>query len=485
MENKEKALLDEELEDFFKDDFQPENEKKEEKIENVLKDLDDIFNVNKNDVDGILSIKDLKELLMMIDTVKRNLASIEAVYGEDVADKLKEVIALEQDILKQMEEFFTNRDEYLKRHNMLNEMTMSPDVPKDIKNMFRAFLAAHPEVDSVFLYYAIYNMIQRRMESESNRGSGRENGDDDKDITLGEVVAGVAGFKAGNKMAEIITNADKGIYLQNFFNKVKLIESATGIKLDNEFIKFFTSDEYIMGSDLSLPPMLQDENFGKLQDTWSLPVIVDDLRVEKADKELYAAQDSVNSLENYYAKNFGSTADNSAIEVLKGLSNDVSEEKNRVLADIEFFKKEKLKERVEVAILASVSGLYQNPKIDTLANLLKESITSRINYMKDEENLRDIRKQSIKDMKTKDNEKHHDEYFDALQNVNVAINKRREQRAKDAISFKPKILRAKDKAKENEISGDEKAINDQGMFKGKQKVLTYVKKYNNNSEISS
>ena len=488
MENNERDLLDDELEDFFNDDFQQEEPGKEKKIEDVIKELDDIFNVKK-DEDDILSIKDIKELLEMIEKVKENLSSLESVYGEDVTDKLKEVIAYEQEIIKLMEEFFSSRDEFIKKNRMLNGMTESSDISNDIRKMFRAFIAMHPEINSVFLYYAIYNMIQRRYENDNETGGGIAENEEEKDFSVGEVVAAnvgaKVGAKVGNKMFQIITKADKDQYLENFYNKVKLIESATGIKLDEDVIKFFTSDDYIMGSDLTLPPILQDENFGKLKDTWSLPVVVDDLRAEKADSELYAAKVSTNELENYYAKNYGNTADNTAIETLKGLSSDVEEEKNRVVSDIEFFKREKMKERVEVAILASVAGMSQNKKIDTLANLLKESITSRVNYMKDEEKLRDIRKQSIKDMSNKDNEKHHDEYFDALQNVNIAINKRREKRAMGEVSFKPKILQAKSKLKENEMSMDEKAINDQGMFKGKQKVLTYVKKYNNNSEIST
>jgi hypothetical protein len=486
--NLEDELLDEELTEFFNDDTN-DKDKKEDKKEDVnlkVKQLLDTFNVQKN-YESIVNIKDAKEVKKMIETVRNNLSSLEAVYGADVVDQLRELLEMEEEITRKLQEFFNNRDEMIKKFMTVDNMSRNNDVPEEIRKAFIQYVALNPELDSVFLYYQLSNMIDRRYENMANNEGGQGTAvSQDEGLGLLEAGAAVVGYKAGEKAAQIYTAENKEEYLKNFYNKVKIIEQATGVTLDEEFIKFFTSDEYIMANDLKLPPMLQDENYDKLKDTWSLPDMINDLRAEEADKELYAANDSIKSLENHFAVNYNDTKDNSVIETLKGLSSDVTEEKNRIEQDIEFLKKEKLKERVEVAILASVAGNTENKKIDTLANLLKETITSRVNYMKDENNLRDMRKENIKDMSNKDNERNSKDYFDALQGVNVAINKRREERAAGNVKFTPKILQAKNELKKNEISNDEKSINSQNLsMGGRQKVLTYVNRYSNNNNIAS
>ena len=477
-------LLDEDLADFFNDE--PSIERKEPNDKEIAKrninELIDTFNVKKDSARAS-SIKDINELRDMISNIRENIKSFEAVYGEDVTEKIALLLKDEEEIERLMQEFMDYRMEMLNRINAVKDVADKYSIPKEVEKMFARFAAMHPELDTVYIYYSLSDMINKRKEMiEANEsGSGSTEG---KPVAISEdgQVVGLEGVATGLQVANIITDQDKQSYLEDFFTKVKIIEEKAGIVLDPEFIKFFTSDEYIKANDLTLPPLLQDENYDKLKDTWSLPVMVEDSREEETNLELYQAKDSINSLEKYYAQNYGNTQDNSVIETLKGLSEDVSEEKERIEKDIEFFKKEKMKERVEVAILASVAGYQSNKKIDTLANLLKEKITNRVNYMNDEKNLRDMRKENINDMTNKDNERNSSDYFEALQGVNTAINKRREQRASGQVKFTPKIILAKNELKKNEIHNDERSIDNQKLsMGGRQKVLTYVNKYNNNN----
>ena len=223
---------------------------------------------------------------------------------------------------------------------------------------------------------------------------------------------------------------------------------------------------------------------------WSLPILVNDNREELASREIYSAEDSIKSLERYVAINgLGNTEDNPTIVLLNNLRRDVAEEKNRVNSDINFFKKEKLKERVEVAILYSVKDQTKDTKLQSLSNALKETITDRINYMKDETVLRAKRKEYTSDKTNKDNEKNSKDYLNALTGVNQAINKRRTDRANNIVKFVPKSLVEKRMIKDAEIVRDnvkdEAQIDSQSLSHGgRQKVLNYYRTYNNNKMAS-
>jgi hypothetical protein len=225
---------------------------------------------------------------------------------------------------------------------------------------------------------------------------------------------------------------------------------------------------------------------------WRLPILINYNREELQSKEIASAEDSIRALERYVAINgLGNTQDNPTIDLLSRLKNDVAEERGRVQKDIDFFKKEKLKERVECAILYSVKDQTQNTKLSSLTNALKETITSRINYMTDEVHLREARKNIMNDQSNKENERDSKDFLNALTNVNTAINKRREERALNGVQFLPKALVAKrivDKGKANDNVKDEKAIESQSMsYGGRQKVLSYNRQNNfrNNINLAS
>jgi hypothetical protein len=223
---------------------------------------------------------------------------------------------------------------------------------------------------------------------------------------------------------------------------------------------------------------------------WSLPILVNDSREELANRELYSAEDSIKNLERYVAINgLGNTEDNPTIVLLNNLRRDVAEEKNRVNSDINFFKKEKLKERVEVAILYLVKNQTKDTKLQSLSNALKETITDRINYMKDETVLREKRKEYTSDKTNKDNENNSKDYLTTLTGVNQAVNKRREDRAKGSVRFVPHALVQKRMIKDAEIVRDnvkdEAQINSQNLsYGGRQKVLNMYNSYRNYNKAS-
>ena len=285
MENLDDELLDEELSDFFKDEDSKEEQKKEEDADlanQKVAELLDTFNVKKN-FNEIATIKDAKEFTAMTDKIKANLSSLESVYGADVANKLEEILAMEELIQAQLKAFFEFREGLAAKFKMAREATEHNEMPPEFRQSVEAYIAAHPLLDTVVLYYALSNMIDRRKEQMADaEGSGAGFGgeEEEEEYSVGEIVAAAAGYSAGKKVGEEIGNfinaEDKEAYLKNFFNKIKIIEQATGLTLDDEFKKFFTSDEYITSSNLTLPELLRDENYDKLKDTWSLPEMVED-----------------------------------------------------------------------------------------------------------------------------------------------------------------------------------------------------------------
>ena len=285
MENLDDELLDEELSDFFKDEDSKEEQKKEEDADlanQKVVELLDTFNVKKN-FNEIATIKDAKDFTAMTDKIKANLSSLESVYGADVANKLEEILAMEELIQAQLKAFFEFREGLAAKFKMAREATEHNEMPPEFRQSVEAYIAAHPLLDTVVLYYALSNMIDRRKEQMADaEGSGAGFGgeEEEEEYSVGEIVAAAAGYSAGKKVGEEIGNfinaEDKEAYLKNFFNKIKIIEQATGLTLDDEFKKFFTSDEYITSSNLTLPELLRDENYDKLKDTWSLPEMVED-----------------------------------------------------------------------------------------------------------------------------------------------------------------------------------------------------------------
>ena len=526
--NLESELLDEELTDFFNDDLETKKEKQDVKKEeqepikeevkeelnkevkplevkpvgetkkeikpqdkqDALKDLFDVFSV-KQDFSKLKDIKDINDYKEKIEKIKNNLKSIEAIYGEETAEKIKIVLENEEELNKIIEQFLNKRDEIIKRFRTVENATVGADDNELIKRLFMRFVAMHPDVDTVFLVMAIDRMIDiRNKRLENNQANGGNKVEPHKKMMVDPNAIAVR-YATKKKKDSTFTNEDMDKYLESFFNKVVLIEKHAGIKLDNEFVQFFTDPRYILSNNYELPLLMQDENYDKLKQAWSMPFLVNDSREEEMNKELNKADNQIKSMEAFYANRYGDTRDNSVIQTLKGLSNDVEEEKKRVNEDIEFFKKEKIKEKVEVAILTSIKGYTNDKKIDTLSHLLKESISSRMEYMKDEENLRRERKELINDKSNEDNEKDSKDYLEALGSVNEAVDKRREQRALGYVSFVPEAVRMSKERKaelerNNEQSRDEKAIDGEELsIGGRQKVLRYVNNYSNNNNIAA
>jgi len=462
-------LFNEELTDFFdsKSDstrIAPSNEEKvnseisKKKVD--INKLLDIFGVDKKYF-NLKSEDDIKEIMKVIKVVKENIASIASAYGDEIAEELLSLVSDESLLEKRLRAIMERRLEKIQK---LHE---NENLLKAEEEEFRQVIAKDPSLLSIAIFFTVGYMIEKRLENKKNESGG-----------------------STSSMKGIITPEDKETYLQSLFKKFKLIENHTGVKLDQELINFFTSDEYIYSTTSKLPDILRDEDFTRIMNAWSLPILVNDNREELASREIYSAEDSIKSLERYVAINgLGNTEDNPTIVLLNNLRRDVAEEKNRVNSDINFFKKEKLKERVEVAILYSVKDQTKDTKLQSLSNALKETITDRINYMKDETVLREKRKEYTSDKTNKDNEKNSKDYLTTLTGVNQAVNKRREDRAKGSVRFVPHALVEKRMIKDAEIVRDnvkdEAQINSQNLsYGGRQKVLNMYNSYRNYNKAS-
>jgi hypothetical protein len=95
--------------------------------------------------------------------------------------------------------------------------------------------------------------------------------------------------------------------------------------------------------------------------------------------------------------------------------------------------------------------------------------------MQDETNLRKERKEYTSDHSSKENERDSKDYQNALSGVNVAVNKRREERAKGSVRFIPqsvvtmRVMRSQEQERDN--AKDMESIDSQDLsFGGRQKV---------------
>ena len=401
---------------------EPKEEAKKSDIFYKINKLMDIYGIDKKNRFSFKNAEDVKNLLDGIVRIKENIKSLKAAFGEEAGDELLEILPDESKLLEILMSFLEAR---LKR---IEELKNDKEALEAEEESFYQEAKENNLLSIFFLTAGISAMIEKRMANKQGNEGGNTS-----------LIEGAVSSLKG-----LITEEDKENYLKNLFKKLALIEKYTGVTLDQNLVNFFKSDEFIYSGELNLPDVLRDKDFERIKNAWSLPVLIDDNREELKSREITDAETSITSLENFVVMNgLGNTKDNPTIELLNKLKGDVEEEKNRITEDNKFFTKEKLKERVECAILYGVKGQTQNPQIHSLSNALKETITGRINYMKDEQNLRNERKKEQNDKTNKDNERNSSEYQSKLSSVNKNVKERREKRAKGEIKFIPQAVTKK------------------------------------------
>ena len=424
---------------------QKERSEESTKVLDKINKLLEIYGVDKKNRFTFENSEDLVKLIDGIKVIKENIKSLKAAFGEEAGEELLELIP-DENILFEM------------LRNLLEErMKRREELRNDEEALAAEEEAFYNEVESnkllatMLLCYGIATMIRKRMANKI--------GDENGSTSLQET---------GGSTRGIITEEDKEKYLKDLFRKLAIIERYTGIQIDRNLIDFFKSDEYIFSDEMNLPDILRDEDFERIKNAWSLPVLINDNREELKSQEIEKAETSVNALEgDILRNNMGNTQDNPAIQQINRLKGDVQEEKERIEKDNKFFTDEKLKERVECALLYSVKGQTQNPTVHNLSNALKETITGRINYMEDETKLRDERKKENSDKSLKDNERNSDEYHSKLTSANDKVNERREKRAKGEIKFIPKAVEKKRQMANQPVN----TMNQGNYDKGKAMVL--------------
>ena len=406
--------------------------------------LMDIYGIDKDKRFSFKNADDVKKLIEGIKLIKENIKSLKGAFGAEAGDEVLSILPDEDKLLEYLMAMLEAR---LKR---IEELKGDPEALEAEEESFYEEAKKDNNLMVLFLTAGLGAMIGKRL---ANKVTG-----EDGSTSLTETVAGSVSNLKG-----MISEEDKQDYLKNLFKKLALIEKYTGVTLDQNLINFFKSDEFIYSGELNLPDVLRDEDFERIKNAWSLPVLIDDNREELKSKEIGDAEISIAALENFVLANgLGNTQDNPTIAMLNKLKGDVEEEKNRINEDNKFFTKEKLKERVECALLYGVKGQTENPQIHNLSNALKETITGRINYMQDEQNLRNMRKKENNDKTNKDNEVHSSEYHSKLSNTNKKINERREKRAKGEVKFIPKAVTMKRTMNKENVNTAQPASYDKG-----------------------
>ena len=390
-----------------------------QKINRVM----DLFGINKKNHLTFKNAGDLMEIINAVKMIKQNIQELRSAFGDEAADGLLELLPEEDYLMMLLQRLLQIREARMKELRDDEEALAAEEA------QFQQEVQRDQRLLALVAFLGVYNMMKKRKEAKENGEGGTDTG----------------------SLKQIITEEDKEEYMRNLFKKLAIVEKYTGVRVSQELIDFFKSDEYIYSNDLNLPDILRDEDFNRIKNAWSLPVLIDDNREELASKEISGAETSIASLENFIVMNgLGNSQDNQSVQMLNKLKADVKEEKDRVSEDNKFFTKEKLKERVECALLYSVKGQTESPTIKSMSNALKETITARINYMQDETHLRQERKNAVNDKSNKDNERHSGEYQSSLMNANKEVNARREKRAKGEVKFIPQaVVKNRTRAKEN------------------------------------
>ena len=235
---------------------------------------------------------------------------------------------------------------------------------------------------------------------------------------------------------------DKEYYLRILQRRLELIEQKYGIKFDQELIDYFKSDEYYKNGNINF--LENDETLKKIHKVWSETELLD-TSSEVIDKVAEENKKAMEVIKNNAFKYGDSSLYSSVVEDCEELENYVEKTKKDALNDEKFYNEQKTKDRVERAILAMAVKSNENEEIKALGEVLTESINKRADYMKDEIDIKNYRRNlKIKE----DSTKSLDEIKvvkDSDDKLVLLLNERRENRPN---GFGPRVVETKEDVQE-------------------------------------
>ena len=248
-----------------------------------------------------------------------------------------------------------------------------------------------------------------------------------------------------NKKDDRENETEKEYYLRILQRRLELIENKYGIKFDQELIDFFKSDEYFENGNIDF--LENADSFGKVDDVWNDKDLLNDSAevINKVEEDNKNAMEIVKSNALKYGDSslYSSVASN-----CEELEKFIDKTKKEAAEDDKFYNEQKSKDRVERAILAMAVKNNENDKIKALGEVLIESINKRANYMKDEIEINNYRRNLI--MK-EENAKTLEEIKIVKESEDKLVLLQEERRRKRPNTFVPREDENKEERKETNL----------------------------------
>ena len=199
----------------------------------------------------------------------------------------------------------------------------------------------------------------------------------------------------GHENSKTEIDDKKKYYLEKLRRRIDLVQKKYGIEFDRDLIEFFESDEYFL--DGKIPDLDNYEALAKIDKAWNTAQVMNN-NAEEINK---IAEENAKAIETM-KKNallFGDKSlYDSVVEDCNELEQFIDKSKEVAIQDEKYYNDQKIKEKVEVAILCIVSQKAENPKLSQFIDVLKNAINKRTEYMTEEIKL----KSYARDLETKE-----------------------------------------------------------------------------------
>ena len=219
--------------------------------------------------------------------------------------------------------------------------------------------------------------------------------------TPGAVQSNDGGFKVEDEGGHVTNFSSKeeakAYYLKILRSRLEKIAKKYGIQFDPEFIALFENDDFFLNG--KVPSLEEYADLEKIDKAWQTADVITDLPSE-IDKTIEENYNAMKTVKETVLKHGDAALYQSVMADSDKIDEFLKKAKESAVKDQKFFNEQKIKEKVEVAILCIVSHEVERyPQMTELIDVLKDTIKKRTEYMeketKEKKNARDLRTKAI------------------------------------------------------------------------------------------
>ena len=280
--------------------------------------------------------------------------------------------------------------------------TYGDDFLKEYEHQVANPKAAHGSLDSRSNLVNLSDIIRKKQAEREGKANASDEGGHVSELGPQEAPNnGNNSFKVEDEGGHVSTFSSKEeakmYYLNILRKRLDKIAKKYNIEFDREFVEFFETDDFFL--DGKVPSLEEYSDLEKIDKAWQTADVISDVpaEVDKTIEENYKAMQTVRRT----ALLFGDKAlYDSVMEDSNKLDEFLARSKENALKDQKFFNEQKIKEKVEVAILAIVSHEVERyPQLREMIDVVRDAINKRTEYMqkemRDNQQLRDLRVNTV------------------------------------------------------------------------------------------